>query len=218
MSMDSFVMNDLNDTGIMGQKTGGGTSLLHPNRRPFSLTTKVGSVVGMCVGVIVVLVTGYWAITERMFILSEEHPPILETFSSRLRFTATFWSLPLFWLVINCHLVAMSRLMSQAMNPLSDNEHIVQSVKNVLTNSMEQFLLSAFAQIVLIVHMTGTQVASVIPLINVLHLMGRICFWLFYPRFRSFGFILSFLPTNIALGFGMYMLFAEQVTHFLLFK
>lgn len=218
MSLESFVLRDLNknNTSIrrpskMSRKTS--ENLITGAGRPFTLATKIGSAAGILLGMIIVLLPGYFAYNAQLFILpaGDLENSQFATYANRLAFTAKYWVLPLSWLVINCHLVVLGRVMGQAINPLSENEHLVEAIKNVFTNSIEQFLLSAAAQIILIVYLTEQQVNALIPLINLLHLIGRIFYWLFYPRLRSFGFILTFLPTNIALGYGIFMLFAAHV-------
>lgn len=186
--------------------------------RPFTMATKVGSTIGIFMGMLFVLLPGYFAYVGQLYLLPPAEPVQFPTYCQRLLFTAKYWVLLVAWLVVNCHLVVMSRVMSLAINPLSENEHVIEAVKNVFTNSIEQFLLSAFAQVILIVYLSEQQIAALIPLINLLHLIGRIFFWLFYPRLRSFGFILTFLPTNIAIGYGLYMLFADHVSQFAKFS
>ena len=212
MSLHSFVLTDMSGRGG-GRKSPMGARHAAA-AQPFSMATKVGAATGILAGVLAVLLPGYWAYVGRLMMLQPSTAPELLTYAHRLMFTVRYWALPLSWLLVNCHLVVLSRILSPAMNPLSNNEHIIVSVKNVFTNSIEQFLLSAGAQMLLIAYVSEQQVASLIPLINLLHLFGRVLFWLFYPRLRSFGFVLTFLPTNIAIGYGLYMLFSEHVASF----
>lgn len=211
MSLDSYVLSDLTAGRRMNSRSQKSDMVATGAGRPFTLATKIGATAGIFLAMLTVLLPGYFAFVGQFYLLPCEQHVVMENFCQKLSFTAKYWVLPLSWLVINCHLVAMSRIMTLAINPLSDNEHVIEAIKNVFTNSIEQFLLSAFSQIILIVYLNEKQVSALIPLINLLHLVGRIFFWLFYPRFRSYGFILTFLPTNIALGYGLYKLFATHV-------
>lgn len=126
-------------------------------------------------------------------------------FGSKLEFTLRFLILPTLWILINSMLVMLNRLRKQeALDPLNDHEDVVQVANNVLRNSVEQLLMSMIVQLSLISYLPGPDVARVVPFMNVTFLVGRITFYAGYPKFRSFGFVMTFLPTALAITYVAY--------------
>lgn len=138
----------------------------------------------------------------------------LESFSDKMQFTAKYWSLPLFWLLTRWQAVVFKRVTSRAVDPLSGNEHIVEEANKILDNSMEQFLLSVTSQITLLAYLTPAQTVTLIPLINVWHLVGRIAFWMGYPKYRTFGVMSTLSPTVISIGYCIYQLLVVDLAVF----
>jgi hypothetical protein len=69
-----------------------------------------------------------------------------------------------------------------------------------LQNTLEQVALAVPAHLALAVSMRGVELV-VIPLLAALFSVGRITFWIGYPRgaaARAFGFALTFMPTVLA--------------------
>ena len=126
------------------------------------------------------------------------------SFAGKLEFAAKYWILGLVWLYFHLHVVIMGRVTSAAANPLAGHEDRVQADKNVFGNSVEQFVLAIVSQAAALPYLTGSQVLQLIPLFNGLFLVGRLLFWLGYPRRRSFGFTTSMLPSTIAIFFATY--------------
>lgn len=131
-------------------------------------------------------------------------PKDLHSFESKLQFTAKYWILPLVWLITRWQAVVHKRIMSRAIDPLSGNEYIVEEANKILNNSLEQFILSLFSQIILLAYITPEQTMTLIPLINGWHLVGRIAFWLGYPMYRTFGVMSTMTPTVISITFCLY--------------
>lgn len=103
------------------------------------------------------------------------------------------------------------RVSSGAVDPLAGQEDVVQKAKNILQNTVEQTLLNFVNQIVLISWIPADQM-FLIPLFAILFVFGRIAFMIGYtisPRYRTFGFALTFAPSlfmmvnNILYGFGL---------------
>lgn len=127
-----------------------------------------------------------------------------KTYATKLEFTVKYWLLPLIWFKLNIYLVILKRVPSKAVNPLDGHERIVEGVKNILTNTVEQMIASLVMQSILISFLTPDEVVNFVPLINVLFFVGRITFWLGYPLFRTFGFMTTSIPTSIGLGVCVY--------------
>lgn len=127
-----------------------------------------------------------------------------KTYGTKLEFTVRYWLLPLIWFKLNIYLVILKRVPSRAVNPLDGHEHIVEGVKNILTNTLEQMVASLVMQSILISFLTPDEVVNFIPLINLLFFLGRITFWLGYPLLRTFGFMTTSLPTSVGLGVCVY--------------
>lgn len=69
---------------------------------------------------------------------------------------------------------------------------------------MEQFVLAVVSQTAVLPYLTATQVLHMIPLFNGLFLIGRILFWMGYPKRRSFGFVTGMVPSSIAIWYAVY--------------
>lgn len=132
------------------------------------------------------------------------------TFSTKMEFSARYWILPLIWFKINIWLVIAKRVPSRAVNPLGGHERIVEAVKNVLTNSLEQLVASLLMQISLVSYLTGNEVVKYIPLINILFFVGRVTYFLGYPKFRTFGFLTTSIPTTVGTLFCVHQLLTKH--------
>ena len=126
------------------------------------------------------------------------------TFAGKLEFAARYWILGLVWLYFHLHVVILSRVSNRAENPLSGQEDRVQAEKNVFSNSIEQFLLAIISQTAALPYLTPVQVLNLVPLFNGFFFVGRVLFWLGYPKRRSFGFSTSMIPTSIAIFYTAY--------------
>ncbi|KAI1279029.1 hypothetical protein HDE_14118 [Halotydeus destructor] len=135
----------------------------------------------------------------------------LSSFSAKAEFTVRYWILPLFWLVLALLNVVRARDKGNALNPLVGNEHRVQSQKNIMTNSIEQTLFTFGVQLSMLPYLTGEEVITVIPLINVLFFAGRILFAIGYPNYRGTGFAMTYLPSFAACFWTMYKFQREHL-------
>ena len=135
----------------------------------------------------------------------------LETFSGKLEFTAKYWILPVLWLYFFYHVVIFKRVSSKAINPLSGHESEVQDAKNILTNSIEQFVLLTFSQTISLAFISPIQTLQLIPLANLWFVVGRVLFWLGYPKKRTFGMISSAIPGSIAIWYSTYYFFTQFI-------
>lgn len=115
-----------------------------------------------------------------------------------------------FWFLIRY--VIHGRIFSEAINPMSGNEHLVAMGNNILRNTLEQFLFASVNQLILATHLPPDYL-HVIPFLVFFFTFGRILFFLGYrihPYYRSTGFVCTLLPStlaffaNIAYASGMF--------------
>lgn len=128
----------------------------------------------------------------------------MATFSAKIEFTARYWIIGLVWLYISLHIVVVKRISSRAANPLSGNEHLVEAPARIFTNSVEQFVMSVISQVTVITFLEAEKIISIIPVMNVLYLIGRILFYFGYPKYRSFGMAVTTSPVSLAIYFSLY--------------
>jgi len=110
----------------------------------------------------------------------------------KLQFTLKFLILPVSWLALNVLLVILTRIRTEAIDPLTNNEHLTLKLNKILTNSCEQALILIISQLILVDYLTPTMVLQFIPSINILFIVGRFLFLFGYPRYRGVGFLMSY--------------------------
>jgi len=108
------------------------------------------------------------------------------------------------WIMVSVFIVITRRVGSPAMNPLGGYEHRTEAARNNLTNTVEQTVMLAFAQLILITFIDSATILKVIPALNLLFILGRITFWLGYPKYRAFGFMVSSMPTYATIVYITY--------------
>ena len=128
----------------------------------------------------------------------------LTTFVDKLQFTLLHLTFPAFLLQVQVLLTIFKRLSTMAVDPSPENDKHVFRANSILRNYFEQFIISAFAQFALISHLSAKQTLQYIPLMNLFFVIGRVTFYLGYPRSRSFGFMLNMLPSLYALVLSAY--------------
>lgn len=166
---------------------------------------KVILVVALATGSAMVTWLLYHSLNGKLAILQPGKPWSPQSFSSKLEFTARYWILPAFWLLFNVCTVICCRIIHPiALDPLGQGEGFTLRERNILTNSIEQAVISILVQICTITYLEGEQVARVIPMVNGLFILGRLLYWLGYPIYRTFGFVLSFVPNFLMVFFALY--------------
>ena len=108
------------------------------------------------------------------------------------------------WLLFCFFYVITKRVGTPAVDPTSGNERRVEVAQKILQNSLEQFAMLFACQLILVTYLTGKQTLNVVPLLNILFIVGRIFFFLGYPKYRGFGFTLGFVPLFIAIAYTSY--------------
>lgn len=138
---------------------------------------------------------------------SNTTPEMLKGFSARIEYSLRFQTLYVTWLMFNVFATIHGRMRNMALNPLVEStEAPMLGLKNILTNSFEQFIISAFSQLILVSFAMPETVLRVIPLVNILQLIGRITFFIGYPKLRSFGMVCTLIPNAVMVGYNLYRL------------
>lgn len=98
--------------------------------------------------------------------------------------------------------LAFCRIWSGAIDPTSGHEDNVYVGNKILTNSLEQSVISIVAQLTFlaVASPSGQLVSRLIPLINVYYAIGRLAFFFGYPRRRLFGMVTGLSPVGTLIG------------------
>jgi len=91
-------------------------------------------------------------------------------------------------------------------NPLQGNDHLgsIQLNQRILQNTLEQLAIHTLSLLSLATYL-GPATIKFIPLLCAFFTVGRFFFWLGYPRYRTFGFVMTMMPTLVAIGFNIYL-------------
>ena len=136
---------------------------------------------------------------------SSMNAEMLKGYAARIEYTFRYQTLLAIWLMFNIFATVHVRLTQKAINPLDEkSEQKVQLMKNVLTNSYEQIVLSVLAQLIYVSFASPECILKVIPLVNVIQFVGRIGFFVGYPFKRSFGFSCTMIPTIALIFYNTY--------------
>ena len=76
-------------------------------------------------------------------------------------------------------------------HPLADKDHLFQTQKNVLMNTVEQYCAFTLPLLALGASVQTTKQLRFIPALCIIFFVGRILFRLGYPDHRSFGYSLN---------------------------
>ncbi len=138
-------------------------------------------------------------------------PQNLTDIGPRIKFVLQSSTLSVVWLAFCMFNVGLRRSFTPAINPLAGHEKRTEAAKNIFTNSLEQFTMSIFSQLILVTYLEPKVILNVIPVINLLFIVGRITFWLGYPTRRAFGFNLTNMPIIATLGYITYKLAKQYI-------
>jgi len=128
----------------------------------------------------------------------------ISSYWHKLEFVVCYQIIGISWILFNMFYVISKRINSKSIDPTeSEGESEVVVAKNIMQNSIEQFLMSSFAQIISISFIERSLLIKVIPLINILFVIGRITFWLGYPKYRTFGFMCSAIPNTLLINYNL---------------
>jgi len=128
----------------------------------------------------------------------------ISSYWHKLEFVLCYQSLGISWILFNMFYIIVKRIKSGTGDPMEGNSNPgVREAQMIMQNSIEQFLMTAFAQIISISFMDKSLLIKVIPMINILFLIGRITFWLGYPKYRTFGFMCSAVPNTLIINYNL---------------
>ncbi len=121
--------------------------------------------------------------------------------------------------LVNFIAVVLCRADPKVYNPLAghDQGHKIQSYKNILTNSVEQFLISSVLMLVYASMTTCAEGLKIIPVYSFLFVLARILFVFGYsksPKYRSFGMSINIIITTalaMFIGYNYYRNFSSIV-------
>lgn len=142
------------------------------------------------------------------YIVNQLQIPHLHTLSDRFTFVLRYQVFGLAVILLLISQIATTRLFTNSRNPLSGNEQRIEKASRILQNTVEQFLLNFVNQLILVTYLTENQL-KLIPVINLIFLIGRLTFYLGYlisPDYRTFGFMVTFIPNLAMLGYNSYFL------------
>lgn len=117
-------------------------------------------------------------------------------------------------LMVSWLYVALTRGMTAAINPLSGNENLVELPNRILTNTLEQVVLSSLNQLILVTWLPEEKL-HLLPLISTTFILGRITFafgYLLNPWWRSYGVTLTIVPTMGMTGYNVWWLTTQGLT------
>lgn len=134
----------------------------------------------------------------------------LNSFADKFQFSLFYLCIPVLLLNFQIILTILKRVHMNAIYPSFENEKIIYFTSMILRNFTEQFIISAFSQLVFINFLSSKQTSQFIPLINLFFVIGRITFWIGYPKSRAFGIFLNALPSFLiciysTLKFAIYL-------------
>lgn len=161
------------------------------------LTYSQIGLIGFAVGIGLFFTIGYLFLSGKVTLHGKATANALSSLPAKLEFVLKFQALNVFWLLLVITLTAFRRLATGALNPLDGNEHAVAAQRQILQNSLEQYVLHVSNQLILITNLAPDLMLRVIPMANALFITGRILFWLGYPKYRTSGFLINSF-TNIA--------------------
>lgn len=143
----------------------------------------------------IVVILSYLFLTDKIRLHGRFTSDRLNYFSSKLEFMLMFQALHAFFLQCCVANVLIKRATRGALDPRNETESIILVERRLLGNSIEQYLIFLINQLVLVTFLSPSSTLRIIPLLNVLHILGRIAFALGYPEYRAFGFTLSYFPS-----------------------
>jgi len=138
--------------------------------------------------------------------------PASNDFTSKLIYAMRWSFFPLVVLEVAILLVGNGRRTSKAANPLAGVDHLIQLQKNVLANTLEQFIVFMFCSLVLITFLKTPEEMRLVPLYSTAFVIGRILFRLGYGiswKYRGCGMQINFTSTGFITGLIFYFMFSR---------
>ena len=136
--------------------------------------------------------------------------PRSNDFSEKLLYAARYCTFPqALFLLFAIMRVGAKRGSTGAENPLAGKEHLLQTEKNVLANTVEQLLVFLFLVVTLTTYLEPSEM-RIIPLYSLAFIVGRVLFMIGYsisPKHRSYGIAINFFTTFFFIGYIFYLIY-----------
>ncbi|MCG8626954.1 MAG: MAPEG family protein [Proteobacteria bacterium] len=136
--------------------------------------------------------------------------PRSNDFSEKLLYAGRYCTFPqAVFLFIAVLRVGAKRGSANALNPLAGKEHVLQTEKNVLTNTAEQLHIFLFLVVTLTTYLEPSEM-RIIPLYSLAFIVGRVLFMIGYgisPKYRSVGMGINFILTFFFIGYTIYLMY-----------
>lgn len=136
--------------------------------------------------------------------------PRSNDFSEKLLYAARYCTFPqaVFLLVVILRVIA-KRALAGAVDPLAGREHLVQTEKNILTNTVEQLLVFLLLVVTLTTYLDPSEM-RIIPLYSLDFIVGRVLFMVGYnikPRYRALGMVTNLSSCYLFIGYVIYLMY-----------
>lgn len=148
-------------------------------------------------GLLFLLLATFLLLTDKVNLSGRTKIHELVDFGSKLQFLSRYAVLHASWLLFAMFYVISFRAATPAVNPMSGYEHLTLAANKIFSNSIEQSMISIFTQFALITFAEPHHLLRLIPLLNMLYLVGRIAFFAGYPKRRAFGFTVNVVPIAV---------------------
>lgn len=149
----------------------------------------------------------YLFLTGKVSLHGKTNLTAVSQFAGRVEFVLRYQALNLLFLVFTTICVVARRLATGVINPLDGNEHYVLAQSKIHQNTLEQYILSLSNQLILSTFLAPELFLRVIPLLNILFIIGRILFWAGYPKYRTAGFLINIVSVTIGSAYNVYGFF-----------
>ena len=135
---------------------------------------------------------------------------------SRIGYTLR-WTLPMVLvLMVTIQQTALRRLSTAARNPLAGKEHLVQLLKNILTNTLEQLMVSLLLMLIATTYCDTPDMIKIVPIYAITFTVGRILFIIGYrisPSYRTTGMTVNFLSSIVMAGYVIYLTYTRGMMY-----
>ena len=136
--------------------------------------------------------------------------PRSNDFSEKLLYAARYCTFPqAVFLLVAILRVGAKRGSTPALNPLAGKEHLLQTEKNVLMNTVEQLLCFLLLVVTLTTYLEPSEM-RIIPLYSLAFIVGRVLFMIGYsfdPKHRSIGMGINFNLSLFFIGYIIYLMY-----------
>lgn len=137
--------------------------------------------------------------------------PHLPSLEDKLVFTLQWQAISVFSLIAGLVWVEATRGLTTAINPLdkeAEKQHLSGVAPRYTTNTLEQYLMSSGATLILSTHLSSENM-HLIPVLVILFMFGRLTFALgysYYHAYRAFGHMITAFPTLCVYVYCVYRL------------